>query len=120
MIVIDDVVHRTGTNVKDRADKDEVVHEIPLSRFKVKCKTKGGEPWGQEDEFDAVDEGDAIAKYIKKYNIKLASSEKNTGSSRLKFYARAVKEQRQDVLEPPEPKIKMPKAPKKAPAKKSE
>lgn len=105
MIVLDDVVHHTGSNTKKKL-------EIPLSRFKVTAHTNSKEPWGEPAEFDAVDESDAISQYVKLKNIRVATGEKGRGSSGLRFEAEVIKEQRADKLAPPEPKAKMLKSPK--------
>lgn len=107
MLVIDNVVHHTGENVDN-----EIV--IPLSKFSVTTKTKSGEPVGEVAQYEAIDEGDAIAQHIKATNVQLASSELGKGSSTLKFDVRAIEENRVDVLNPPEPVAKSIGSPKKA------
>lgn len=105
MIVIDDVVHHTGDNTDSE-------HKIPLSRFSVECRKRNNEQEGKTEEFDAVDEGDAIAQFIVKNHIK---NEQTPGR---KFKAKVVKEQRVEALEPPVEKAKVLASAKKAPAKK--
>lgn len=103
MIVIEDVVHHTG-------EKHE--HKIPKSVFEVTCRKRNNEVEGEPQMFEAVDEGDAISQYIKENKIKI---EETPGR---KFKAVVVKEERVEVLSPPEPKAKVLASSKKASAKK--
>lgn len=106
MIVVDGKPHHTGTNVTDAE------HEIPLSLFSVTCLNKDGSPSGHpDDQFEAVDEGDANAQYIKKYNLPVASTENAKGTSKLRFKTEVMKERRRDALNPPESKVKNASAP---------
>lgn len=104
MIVIDEKVHRTG---------EKFEHKIPLSTFEVTCTTKAGEKEGESGKFEAVDEGDAISQFIKKNDIKIEKTPSR------KFKAVAVKENRSEVLDLPEPKAKVLSASKKASSKKA-
>lgn len=104
MIVIDDTVHHTGTNTEEKT-------AIPLSLFAVTCKTKSNQPFGETEEFEAIDEGHAISKYIQKNEL----APKKV--SYLKFKAKVVKEKRADKLNPPEPKAEYLGSAKKADAK---
>ncbi|HSG68906.1 MAG TPA: hypothetical protein VLA12_00750 [Planctomycetaceae bacterium] len=91
MIVVDDAIVHTGTNTDAKLT-------IPLSKFRVSCRKKNNDPEGEPMDFDAVDETDAIAQYIRKNSIK------HFETSGRKFKAEPILENRSDIISPPEPK----------------